>query len=143
MKNCWKSRDFITSCTSSSLTSTIRSVHDKIRAAGYCTRLYRLLSLSHMKTSLLLISLLAFLTATSQQNNKEFTWYQYEDSITDASTKDPNGRIFKDGELEMQKDGKLYVYMVSEKFSVYLLIKTPSGKWIRKEGITRSDRFYS
>jgi hypothetical protein len=94
-----------------------------------------------MKAFLPIITVLTFLSA-SAQDNKEFTWYMYPDSLTDASLKDPNGRIFKNGELELKKEGKLYLYVVSEEFNVYVLIKTPSGKWITKEGVTKDKQFY-
>lgn len=94
-----------------------------------------------MKTYLTLLGLLYFL-AGSAQDNKNFTWYLYQDSLISTSTKDPNGRLFKNGELEMKKEGKLYVYVASEEFNLYVLIKTPSGKWITKEGVIKDKQFY-
>jgi hypothetical protein len=94
-----------------------------------------------MKRLLLFTSLLVCLHASSQDNT-QFTWYTYEDSLHDGAEKDPNGRIFKNGQLEMKSEGKLYLYVASEQFSVYMLVKTPSGKWITREGKTVAKQFY-
>ena len=96
-----------------------------------------------MKKILLFLLLFSATRSFSQNGNKDFVHYKYMDSLTASSPKDPNGRIFKEGELEFKVGGKLYVYLESELFDVYLLIKTPSGKWMTKQGIVKNEQFYT